>query len=56
MLALNDDPVTIREIELAIADRGIGEGWVPLPLAARIRARASQSSAAARQGWPPPSS
>ena len=31
VLTLNDDPVTIREIELAIADRAVGGGWVPEP-------------------------
>ena len=31
VLALNDEPVTIREIELAIADRAIGGGWQPRP-------------------------
>ena len=30
VLTLNDDPVTIREIELAIADRSVGDGWIPV--------------------------
>ncbi len=34
VLALNDEPVTIREIELAIADRALGGGWEPQPPAA----------------------
>jgi glutamate synthase (NADPH) small chain len=29
-LALNDDPVTIKSIECAIADRAFEEGWVPV--------------------------
>lgn len=28
VLSLNDEPVTIRQVELGIADRAIGEGWV----------------------------
>jgi glutamate synthase (NADPH) small chain len=35
VLALNDDPVTIKQIELAIVDRAFAEGWVrPRPAAA----------------------
>jgi glutamate synthase (NADPH/NADH) small chain len=34
VLALNDDPVTIKQIELAIVDRAFAEGWVrPRPAA-----------------------
>ena len=36
VLGLNDDPVTIKEIEVAIVDRAFAEGWVrPLPPARR---------------------
>ena len=28
MLAINDDPVTIEQIEMAIAERAFDEGWV----------------------------
>jgi glutamate synthase (NADPH/NADH) small chain len=28
VLGINDDPVTIKQIEVSIADRGIAEGWV----------------------------
>jgi glutamate synthase (NADPH) small chain len=32
VLALNDDPVTIKQVEMAIAERSIDEGWtIPLP-------------------------
>ena len=51
VLALNDEPVTIREIELAIADRAIGGGWEPRPPASSLGARRWRSSAAARRGW-----
>ncbi len=35
VLALNDDPVTIKQIELSIVDRAFAEGWVrPRPAAA----------------------
>jgi glutamate synthase (NADPH) small chain len=40
VLALNDDPVTIKQIELAIAERGFAEGWVqPLPAEAQTGRR-----------------
>ena len=36
VLAVNDEPVTIKEIERAIIDRGFAEGWVrPKPALAR---------------------
>jgi glutamate synthase (NADPH) small chain len=36
VLALNSDPVTIKQIEMAIVDRAFAEGWVrPRPPAAR---------------------
>ncbi len=35
VLALNDDPVTIKQVELAIVDRAFAEGWVrPRPAVA----------------------
>ena len=35
VLALNDDAVTIKQVEMALADRGFAEGWiVPRPPAA----------------------
>jgi len=36
VLAINDDPVTIKEIEVSIIDRAFAEGWVvPRPPSAR---------------------
>src|SRR6202790_1338856 len=36
VLGINEDPVAIKEIEMAIADRAIGEGWLtPEPPTAR---------------------
>ena len=38
VLALNDDPVTIKQVEMAIADRAFDEGWVvPRPPGRRER-------------------
>ena len=60
VLTLNDDPVTIREIELAIADRSVGDGWIPvLPrcqlgaLGRRCRQRSGRPrrGPAADPGW-----
>ncbi len=40
VLGINDDPVTIEAVELAIAERAFAEGWVtPLPSAARTGRR-----------------
>ncbi len=36
VLGINEDPVTIKQIEMTIADRGIAEGWIqPEPPATR---------------------
>ncbi len=38
VLTLNDDPVTIKQVEMAISDRSFAEGWVvPRPPATRER-------------------
>ena len=57
VLGINDDPVTIKQVEVEIIDRAWDEGWVT-PAAARPcrPARRSRSSAPAPPGWPPPSS
>ena len=53
MLTINDDAVTIKEIELAIVERACDEGWVtPQPAAARDGPLASASSAPARPASP----
>ena len=56
VLGINEPPVTIKNIECAIIDKGFEEGWVvpePPPCAP---ARRSPSSAPAPPGWPPPPS
>src|SRR5436190_2313988 len=40
VLALNDDPVTIKQVELAIVERAFAEGWVAPASAARASGRA----------------
>ena len=56
VLGINDDPVTIKAIELAIIDRASRRaGSRPSPPAS-APASASPWSARARPGWPPPSS
>ncbi len=62
VLGINDPPVTIKNIENAIIDRGFAEGWVqPQPPAQRtgqagghrrLRARRSGGRRAAEQGRP----
>ena len=55
MLGINNDPVTIKSIELAIVDRAFDEGWiVPRAAARRAPGRRSRSSARARRAWPRP--
>ena len=57
VLGINQDPVTIKNVEVAIIDRAWDVGLRPAA-AARVaaRARRSPSSAPARPGSPPPSS
>ena len=56
MLAINDDAVTIKEIELAIVERAFAEGWVGrVPPSPRPAGR-WRSSAPARPASRPPSS
>ena len=54
-LNIDDNPVTIKTIECAIADRAIAQGLKPEPPAARP-ARRSPSSARAPPAWPARSS
>ena len=56
VLALNDDPVTIREIELAIADRAIGDGVGAAAAACGLGAVGRDRRQRARRGWRRPSS
>ena len=59
VLGIADPPVTIKDIEMAIADRGFAEGWVrPDPPAVRAHRQERRSGGfGARRGWrPPPSS
>ena len=57
VLGINDPPVTIKNIESAIIDRGFDEGWVAARAAAGAhRQAASPSSAPAPPASPPPSS
>ena len=43
MLTINDDAVTIKEIEWSIVERAWEEGWIA-PAAVRDRARAAASA------------
>ena len=55
VLGINDPPVTIKNIENEIIDRGWDEGWVAARAARRrAPARKSPSSARARPVSPPP--
>ena len=53
VLGINEDPVSIKQIEMSIADRGVRRR-LDRARAARLRGPASAwpSSAAARPGWP----
>ncbi len=53
--ASTSTPVTIKQIEVSIIDRGWDEGWVtPQPPEPPAPARRSPSSAPAPPAWPPP--
>ena len=57
VLGINQDPVTIKQVEVEIIDRAWDEGWVDAGAARRPRpARRSPSSAPAPPASPPPSS
>ena len=57
VLGINEDPVTIKQVEVAIIDRAWDEGWVtPHAAGAPDRQARSPSSAPGPPGWPPPSS
>ena len=57
VLALNDDPVTIKQVELAIVERAFAEGWVRArPAAAATRPHRWRWSAAGRPASRPRSS
>ena len=54
VLGINNDPVTIKAIELSIIDGAFDEGWVIPRPPARVAAGRSRSSARVRRVWPPP--
>ena len=57
VLGINDDPVTIKSIEVSIIEKAFDEGWVTAEAAARAhRARRWRSSDRARRAWPRPTS
>ena len=60
VLGINEDPVTIKQVEVSIVEHGFGHRRRarPSPRCCRRRRRASgsRSSAPARPGWPRPSS
>ncbi len=57
VLGITDPPVTIKNIENAIIDRGFAEGWVK-PHAARVahRQEGGDRRQRAPRAWPPPRS
>ncbi len=54
VLGITDPPVTIKNIENAIIDRGFAEGWVVAEPPTPAPASRWRSSARDRRGWPPP--
>ena len=57
VLDINDDPVAIEQIELAIVQRAFDEGWIVPEPPDRRSGRTVPSSAPGRPAWPsPPSS
>ena len=52
VLGINDDPVTIKQIELAIVERGFDEGWVEPTARRRAPWQRSAWSAPGPPGWP----
>ena len=56
VLGINQDPVTIKNVEVAIIDRAWERARPAAAAGVADSARRSPSSAPARPGWPPPSS
>ena len=56
VLNINDDPVTIKQIEKQTIDHALKEGWVVAQSRRGAAARRSRSSAPARPAWPARSS
>ena len=56
VLGINDDPVTIKSIELSIVEHAFEHGWIQARPPACARASASPSSARGRPASPPPTS
>ena len=54
VLGINNEPVTIKAIEVSIIDRAFDEGWVTPRPPSCAPASASPSSARARPGSPQP--
>ena len=55
VLGINDDPVTIKAVEVAIVERAFDEGWVtPQPPGRAHRQARRRRRLRARPGWPPP--
>ena len=57
VLGINQDPVTIKQVEVEIIDNAFDEGWVvPLPPDKLHRQEGRRRRLRARPAWPPPSS
>ena len=57
VLGINQDPVTIKQVEVEIIDNAFDEGWVvPLPPDKLTGQDRRRRRLRARPGWPPPSS
>ena len=54
VLGITDPAVTIKNIEMAIIDRGFEEGWVTPNAPSSRTGKPSPSSAPDRPGWPQP--
>ena len=53
VLGINEDPVAIKQIEMAIADHGIANGWIePQPPADAHRQTRGRRRLRARRDWP----
>ena len=51
VLGINDDPVTIKSIEVSIVERAFEEGWISPQPPSCVPESASRSSARAPPGW-----
>ena len=56
VLGINQDPVTIKQVEVEIIDNAFDEGWVKPQPPHLLTGKSVAVVGSGPRGWPPPSS